>query len=393
MKKNQKDQNGTRSTDMRFSNKLLLLNLLRKQQVSRAELARQMGLTRAGVTMLVDELLQSGILQEVGTNRAEMGRRPMMLRVKADCFYAVGISLTRRDCNIGLLNLEGQLVKKQSLDLPKEGSASELIEIICNRVQDMVAESGIPENRILGVGMSTPGPLDVANGVILNSDRFQKWSNFPIVAEVEQRLPWPGFLENTSVARTILEKNYGAGAAYSNFIYIKVADVIGGGVVIGNTLHTGVGKFGNEIGHMSIDLNGETCACGNVGCLSLYATIPALLARYSAPGFENWKQVIDAAYLGDRDALHIVQVESHYLGVAITSLSNLLEPEAFILAGDIDYRPELLLSLIREKVNSSRMLREMHGLDILGAQITENAELLGAAAIIIEKFYQGEFEL
>lgn len=393
MKRSLKEQNGTNSTDMRFSNKLLILNILRKQSLSRSELARQMGLSRAGITILVEDLLQAEILQEVGISKAELGRRPMMLRIRADSFYAIGVSLTRRDCNIGILNIEGEFLTKQSVALPKEYKASELISMLCSEAREMVKNSNVDTDRILGVGISTPGPVDVENGRVLSSDRFNKWSNVAIVEEMDALLPWHCYLQNTSIARTMLEKNYGAGLPYKDFVYIKVADAIGGGVVIGDTLHTGLGQFGNEVGHMTIQFDGERCICGNVGCLALYAAIPALLKRFASAGFDSWKQVVDEAYQGNSSALKIVQAESNYLAAAVVSIANLLEPEAFILAGDIDYRNNLLLSLVREQVDTTRMMRGKHNIDIVGANITQDADLLAAATIIVEKFYQGEFPL
>jgi len=394
MKNITRGQDGTNSSDMRNSNMLLILNILRKKSVSRSELARKTGLSRAGVTLLVDELLQNGVLEEGEANRAQQGgRRPIMLRVRADRFYAVGISITRRGCRIGLLNINGELIVKELVELSRETPVAVLLDQIAKQVREMVEGSRVDTACILGVGVSTPGPVDVVNGCTLTLERLAEWSQVPILAELNARLPWHCYLQNSSIARTILEKNYGVGVLYKNFVYMKVADAVGGGVVINDSLYTGIGRYGNEFGHMSIRYDGERCDCGNTGCLTLFAGIPALLGRHHEEGFASWEEVVDAAYQGDRNALHIVQEESGYLAVAIVGLANLLEPEAFILSGDIDYRSDLLLSLIRERVNTTRMMRERHGLEIVGAHITQDTELRGAATIIVEKFYQGEFKL
>ena len=131
----------------------------------------------------------------------------------------------------------------------------------------------------------------------------------------------------------------------------------------------------------------------HLGCLTLYASIPALLKQFHHLGMHSWKEVMDAAYSGDVGALEAVRREAEYLSLSITSLCNLLEPQAVVLAGDVIYRPNLLVALIRENVNTRRILRSNHDVVILAAGEVEHINLKAAASIVLEAFCAGELEI
>ncbi|HEY5584564.1 MAG TPA: ROK family protein, partial [Ruminiclostridium sp.] len=177
-----------------------------------------------------------------------------------------------------------------------------------------------------------------------------------------------------------------------SFMLIVVDTGIGAGIIIDENIYRGVGGFGSEVGHTSIDINGKACSCGNRGCLESFASIPSVLKNIQRcdNNITTWKEIVDRALMGNEDCKKVIESEALYLSAGIVNAMNILELEAVILAGDIKYKPDMILNLIRMKVESSAITRDIHRLHIMNSTITENSEVKSAAAIVFEKFFKGE---
>jgi len=382
----------TNATSMKLSNRRLILNTVRKKPVSRAELARITGLTRASVTLIVDELTKDGILIEIGTEKADFGRKPVLLDLNAKCYYAVGVSITRDCCYIAIMDIKGVILQKGEVILNASSDAYENIKTIIKDIKKIVEDSLLPYERFLGVGISTPGPVDINAGTILNPPNFDLWHNVSIVHEFKREIQLNIYLENNSTALALAEKNYGRVSEFQSFMLIVVDTGIGAGIIIDENIYRGVGGFGSEVGHTSIDINGKACSCGNRGCLESFASIPSVLKniqRYDS-NITTWKEIVDRALMGNEDCKKAIESEALYLSAGIVNAMNILELEAVILAGDIKYKPDMILNLIRMKVESSTITRDIHRLHIMNSTITEDSEVKSAAAIVFEKFFKGE---
>lgn len=290
------------------------------------------------------------------------------------------------------MNISGEMIKVLQVDLPEELGVQERINFIAEAINNMVVTSGIRNERIMGVGISSPGPIDINKGVILTPREFEKWHNVDIVNRLNRLLTWECYIENESIALAIAEKNYGCGNLYNNFILLEVDTGIGSGIIINDSLYRGVMNFGGEVGHMSISMAGRKCSCGSRGCLTKYASIPAILSSDKTKEFDTWDKLVDKAYDGNKKALNIIKKEAKYLSVGIVNIINALELEAVILAGEVSYRPNLILNLIKENTSKSLLMRKMRDLEIRCTEILDNASIISACTIVIEKFFQGEIE-
>lgn len=382
---------GTNSSEMRNSNELLILNLLRRQSCSRAKIAKLTGLSRAGVTILVDDLIRRGFIQETGEDSKGIGRKAMGLSINAKAGFIIGIHLRSKDCHIGIFDFLGGLLHHKEVIYDSELVPIAQLISTAKTVLAMLQEHSVDSKKVLGVGICTSGPIDVGAGKVIRLS--SKWHEIEIVRVMESVLPWPCHLTNRSTARTMYEKFNGLCREYSDFVFLKVDEAVGGGVVSGGRLLNGYRQFGNEFGHMTIKFDGEQCECGNIGCVTLYASIPAILKQFEHLGMDSWKAVMDAAYGGDVGALQVVRKEAEYLSLSITSMCNLLEPQAVVLAGDIIYRPNLLVALIRENVSTRRILRSRHDVDILVSEEVEHINMKAAASIVLEALCEGELVL
>lgn len=382
------------SARMKSGNRRLLLNIIKNKPVSRAELARITGLTRAAVTLIVDELVTEGILREVGTIEANYGRKPTLLDLNPDKYYAMGLSITRIGCRVGLMNCKGILLSSSEIDISSCRDAEECLETIQMKIDGILAEKELNEEKLLGLGISMPGPVDIIRGRVLNPPNFELWHNFDITDRLEKHFHKPVFLENNSVSLALAEKNYGRGREFRNFMLLVVDSGIGAGIVINDGLYRGYGGFGSEVGHTSIDIHGIQCKCGNRGCLETYASIPAILASAGyACGQKTWQSVVDEALAGEDACRELVKKEALYLSTGIVNMINVLELDAVILTGDIHYKPQMLLVEIRKNVYGSMITRNMRQLPIMESLLGDGRDVVSAASILTEKYFNGEIEI
>lgn len=381
-------EKATNLLDMRASNVLLILNIIRKEPCSRAKIAKMTGLSRSAVSIIIDDLLQRGIVKETGNSKNGTGRKALDLIICADAAYVVGVHLRSQMYRIGLFDFDGKLLCSESKDYDVNfESAAQLIKV-GNDIVSLVEREGISGDKVLGVGICVSGPVDVEAGKVIRQSSV--WHEIEIVKILESILPWKCFMENRSNARAVYEKLYGKCKEFNSFIFFKVDESVGGAIVYKDEVLSGFGKFGNEFGHMSIKHDGERCECGNYGCLDLYASVPSILKQYPQLHMESWEEIVNAAYDGNAVAIQAVRQEAEYISTGIVNLCNIFEPEAIALAGDISYRPNLLLALIGENVSIRHILRNVFNSKIIVTEQIDSINLRSAAAIVVEEFYQGK---
>ena len=248
-------------------------------------------------------------------------------------------------------------------------------------IQELIQNVKIPLEKIVGVGVSAPGPLDGENGTILNPPRFDLWHNVSIGMLLQQRLSVPVYVENnaTSLARFHQGKPEVNGS--EDFLLLLVDSGVGSGVISGGKVLKGAGYFTGELGHICIDRSGKPCDCGNTGCLEVYAAIPNLL---QGSGFADWKGVIDS--LPDERANRLLQQEAEYLSIGIVSLTNLVCVDTVLLAGDILYGAEKLAPIVEEKVNHRSMRRGSIPIRVYPSYSGADVRVQAAADIAFGRF-------
>lgn len=371
-------------------NKLAILNNLRKRKLSRAELARVIHLSRAAVSLLTEEMIEEGQIHETGTVRSCAGRRPILLGLRPDYCYTAGVSIARDKTGIGLVDFQGNNLCYMEID--DTGNAYRILDNIAEGIALLVEQLKIPYGKLLGIGVISPGPVDTKDGRILKPANFTKWHDIDIIKEVQSRTHIRAFLENNANSIAIAEKSYGCGGQFESMIVMTVDTGIGMGVILNNQLFKGGNGFGNEIGHTCVDINGEVCDCGNRGCLELYASRSAVLksARNISPAVESWPAIVDRAIDGDKACMDIIHRQAEYLATAIVNCVNLIDVDAVIMTGDIVYKPDILLSLIRQRVNSQAIARNMRKIPIIISSLPEHSEILCAASVVLEKYFTGE---
>lgn len=393
----------------RISNQLMILKVLRHQPMSRADLARASGLTRAAITSLANQLLKRNLIRETKTNSARAGRKPTLLIINPQYAWIIALNLSRNGHHIGLADFSGQIII--SRDIP-DLKPDNLTTLIPQAIHELLEQSGDPARPVSGLGITAPGPLVRTQGKIIDPPDFTQWHLVPVVDLLRSCIREPIYLENNAAAAAMAEYFQGTAANYRHFLVLTVDSGIGGGLYLSGQPYQGAGGFGQEIGHMTIDWQGRHCACGHQGCLERYASVPAILAEgkrrwmlwqqncektssqmlkngiltnTSAP--ESWPDLMDRVMAGDPLAGRLLDLEAEYLAAGLINLRNFLEIDAVILSGELTYKPAALLECLRSRLSARAMTRNTQEMKIEASKLDQSAGLTAAAALVLQHQY------
>lgn len=309
----------TNSSGMRIRNEKAILSLINKEPVSRADIAKKTGLTKAAVTIITEELIRKGIVTEKKADEsAKIGRTPILLGLCGDSVYFIGVNIKRTGITVGMCDLCGRVVFEESAELSIPGKALKKIGEI---IKEKISSLGIPEEKIYKISVVTPGPVDTEKGIILNPPNFNSWHGVNI-KEGLKNLGFEVLLGNVSSASAAAEKYFGAAKSYESFMTLLVDEGIGSGIMTDGKLFGG----SCEIGHITVKYDGERCECGNAGCLEMYASIPNIL---KGTKYKSWSECTGAK---DREVMYR---EAEYLSSAIVTVNNIFNLSSAVLCGEI----------------------------------------------------------
>ena len=361
-------------------NRKMLLQLLRNSSLSRADLARELGLTRAATSLIAEDLLQEGLIEETTAKGTQVGRTPIPLKLRSDAGYAVGVYLNRDGCTAGITSMNGELLIKTKLHLNGSSRSKKLIPL-SEAIQAMIDKAQIPSKKIIGIGISAPGPLDAESGRILNPPRFDLWYNTDICSFLTTQLHIPVYLENnaTCLARYNLGKLESNGS--KDFLLLLVDSGIGSGIISNGDILKGSGYFTSELGHTSINYHGRLCECGNIGCLEAYAAIPNLL---SDSKYVSWVELID--HVNEDDARILLNKEADYLAAGIITAANMVNIDTVLLAGDLLYGIQSIAPLLEDRVNRRILRRDTLRIRVLPSCAGPDITVQSAANIAFGRY-------
>ena len=375
------------AAEMKSFNRRRILEHLRTQSTSRAELSRMTGLTRSAISLIVDGLLKDDILREGCEQGGRVGRKSVSLVINPLAFYSIGLAISRGQYAVGLVDFGGTIQKRISKPLDTNMTVPDTLELIAKEAEMLLRTHALP-GRLLGMGITAPGPLDVKRGMILHSPHFEKWSDVSIVDFFSNRIPGTILLENRANAMALAEKTYCMRGKYDSFLELVIDTGVGAGLIIEGDLYKGGTGFGNEFGHTSINMNGPRCDCGNFGCAQLYASIPNLLieACKRDPKLDSWEQIADLSLAGNAAACSALEMEAEYLASIIVNAVNILDIEAVVLTGDISYHPDELNDKISRKVNDRFIARGTRQIKILASRMAKYPDTLASANLVMEHY-------
>ena len=346
--------------------------------MSRAELAKLAGVTRATIGNIVQGLIDDRLLEE-GEPKTGLGRvgkpgTPVWFGPLAGLTAAIAIGPGRVEG--ALVNARGDLLGTASRVLPSKADGSGVAKVV-DRVLRAVLE---PKTTVLGVGIAVPGVVDTTRGSVIGSGQIPGLDGAAIVDSLARVWRFPVRIDNDSRAQALGEKWFGEGKGLDSFVSVQTGHGIGAGVVINGVLLRGRDGLGGEVGHTCVDPDGEPCRCGLRGCWETIATLRWLRAEARSRRIKGW-ETVDAAGLVDRGETQLLERYADNLAVGLANLVQVLNPEALILHGDAVGGGETFRSLVEDAVHA-RSLGYLRP-EIRLSTLDQRATLLGAAGLVL----------
>ena len=372
--------------ELKNGNRHQILDCLRYAPMSRAELSRRIGLAKSSVTTLTNEMIRQGLLEEAGlaekNNKA--GRTQILLNIHGSYAFAVGIHLHRKLVSVTAVNLMGKTLFEFSESTATFSDTEQVLSYIREHLLRGVEEAGLSLDRLVGIGVSSPGPLDHKNGVILEPPKFPFFRNYPIVKRLTEAYGCPVFLENNAVALALYEHYYVKAQAGCS-LFVTISEGVGSALLQNGEVYRGSHGIAAELGHISVNPEGEPCPCGNCGCLELYAPLSAMKRRF---GFASYPAVIDAAIRGEGEEQQILAFLVQKIGAALATAVNLFDLDRIILYGEYAYRAEHLVTMLDQYLVVHSAIYRAHPVSLVVSGQKESDASAAAAVSALNYFYK-----
>ncbi|MCY0934014.1 ROK family transcriptional regulator [Streptomyces sp. H34-S4] len=353
--------------------------------LTQAEIARTTGLSAATVSNIVRELKEAGTVEVKDTSAG--GRRARSVSLSGDAGIVIGVDFGHTHLRVAVGNLAHQVLAEESEPLDVDASWVDGFDRAESLVGRLVEGIGVSRDKVIGVGLGVPGPIDVESGTLGSTAILPGWAGINPRRELSQRLGVPVYVDNDANLGALGELVWGSGRGVKDLAYIKVASGVGAGLVINGEIYRGPGGTAGEIGHITLDESGPVCRCGNRGCLETFAA-----ARYVLPLLQSshgaeltMERVVELARDGDPGCRRVITDVGRHIGSGVASLCNLLNPSRVVLGGSLADAGELVLAPIRESVGRYAIPSAARQLSVLTGSLGGRAEVLGALALVLSE--------
>jgi predicted NBD/HSP70 family sugar kinase len=365
-----------------------------QRRISRAEIARQAGLSRSTVSEIVGELLPTGLVAEIGAGPSRGGRRPIVLEFQDDAYVVLGVEMGANHVCVALTDLRGRILNWVCRPHPVRDDprgARGVITELCVQSLDPAVAGGIP---LAGIGVAAPSPVHPTEPRQLDKVVLPEWGGELGLGTLAESLGAPLMVDNDANLGALAERWWGAGREVDDFFYIKLATGIGAGYVFDGQIYRGATGVAGEIGHVAIDPRGKTCVCGLRGCLATMVGAEALLQRtaelaadqpaHPSHGRFTMADLLQAAQAGDPLVLAVVREAAESLGIAVAGLLNVLNPSLVVIGGDLARLGPLLVDPLRAAVQQRTLISSMAAAEIRTSELGPQSVAVGAATMILE---------
>jgi predicted NBD/HSP70 family sugar kinase len=357
-------------------------------RISRPELVRRTGLSRATVSALITDLIYAGLAQEddgLGESEARRTGRPAQsLSLVPSAAYAVGTDIGHQHVRVVLCDLTGEPIWHRVVAKEVDRAPEETLDLTVRLIEQALREKGVPHDRVLGIGAGIAAPVDRA-GALGAESIMPGWVGVRPGAELERRTGLPTRLTNDANAGALAERLYGAARQADDMVYIRLSAGIGAGIVADGRLLLGAAGLAGEIGHLLSVRNGLICRCGNRGCLETVAS-PVAVARLLA---DSWGDVVTPADLprllaeGNRGARRAVEDAGEAVGRALAMLVTLFNPALVVVGGDLASAGPLIFESIRVAIRRYALPAVAEDVTVVPGQLGDRAEVRGAAGLVL----------
>jgi N-acetylglucosamine repressor len=360
--------------------------------LSKPQLAKQTGLTRAAVGVLVEELLNRDLVRKTGAGKSKGGRPPILLQPNYEAAFAIGCAMFDYNWSVVMTDLHGRVIDHIIVKIPGKSpeSAVRILGSAVNTIKSKHSEKTL--RPYIGVG--APGLVDTFGGYIISAIDLN-WRNVPFGEMIRKETGLTPSIVNRSKVSALTAYRLENERKQGNIISVVIGTGVAAGLIINHKLFMGSNFGSGELGHTSLIPNGPLCQCGNRGCLQSLISEQALLERgknlailhnHTEP--ENISEILKEASNPEK-FYHLVLLEAaEYLSISIGNLINLLNPDIIVLSGPVISKAPGFTELVRKKVKSRAMEHNLKKIRFIESSWGNETAAIGSALLILEKTEQ-----
>lgn len=374
-------------------NKAIIMDLIRTSEgISRKALADKTGLSATATGTIVSSLLDDEYIQEKGLGKSSGGRKPVILELKPRSYFAFGFDIDSHCLYTIVMDITGDVIYKRKRENQNDFTPQQAIKTITKEYTKAVTKLKLSEDKILGVGVSVPGILDIVSKKIILAPNLG-WSMVELLEPLKSALDIPVYLDNESMCSASCENWLGLCKDVEDFICINIESGIGSGLFLRGKAYRGISGSAGEVGHIPVNESGPVCKCGNVGCLETIASINGMVARANKSKKNNhdigktFNELLKNAREGDEECLRVLKEGAVSLGKAIAYLINTINPQKIVLGKRFPDYSELVIDVIRKTAKKYALTYPASQSVIIPSSFGEDSSALGAAIIPIRKLF------
>ncbi len=387
----------SQSYKKKITRQLYFSNLL-----SCAELSHKIDKSLSLTTRILNELIAEGIVVETGYAPSSGGRRPLMYSLKPDILYTVSVAMDQFFTRIAIMDMQNKHVRpveKFELRLADNPMA---LQVLTDKIEYVIEQSGVSRAKIAGIGIGMPGFVDPQQGLNYS---FLQTKGESITTYIAKRTKLTAYIENDSGIVGLAELKFGAARNRRNAMVINIGWGVGLGMILEGSLFRGDNGFAGEFSHIPLFNNGKLCSCGKSGCLetetSLFVIVEKakegiqagrvtvlknLLSGREEDLEKDAETIIFSAGKGDRFAIELLSEAGYNIGRGIAILIHLLNPGIVVLSGRGALAGKIWQAPIQQALNEHCIPRLAVNTEIAISTLGYEAELIGSAALVMEKF-------
>ncbi|WP_230673424.1 ROK family transcriptional regulator [Rathayibacter sp. Leaf248] len=383
-------------------NQALVLELIRRAPagISRIELAAQTGLSAQTLSNVARRLLQDGLVREAGKSGSGPGKPRTILQLEPDARFAIGLHIDPTVTTCVVLDLEGRTVAHARTRTPRGIRPEETIARLSASVAAIIETSGVDRERVLGVGIAFPGPLDAEQGRIFDPPLLEEWHDVPLGESLSASTGLPVHVEKDVTAAMVAETWISTHDVGANGLLFYYGTGVGAGLVVEGAVVRGASSNAGDIGHLIVDPDGPLCRCGRRGCLGDSIAPSALVAEAVERGIlpplrdgldpssvdAGFSRLLEQADAGDADAASIVGVAAQRIARGVLGITGLLDLDHVIFGGPFWERAAgAILPVVATALAEDPASMLTHRVQLRSSRLGEDIAAIGAACVVLDR--------
>lgn len=380
-----------------------IFNLIQKNgYMSKRKISKETNLKITTLNYIMEPMEQNSIIIERCVGESTGGRKPILYDINLCQFYIIGVDISPTYTQVVFTNLKMEILHSEIFPMDSSYIPSETVRKIIEIINKVKNDLSLHYIKLFGIGLAITGNLDRETGVISNASKIYTpdWNNVPIKTILEDKLNCQVFLENGSNCGVIAEYYYGVGKDFNNLVYFNCDHEIRTGTIFSGKLLRTINDVEDAFSHITVNINGKRCTCGNYGCLHSYTSISSIMENFftliesgrttiidKAINDIEFKDICLAAERNDALSKEVIREAAIIFGTALSNYISIVNPDSVILNGTTIMNSKLFYE---ESINTAlKKLQSERFKNILfsrGGYFKENTIAIGAAALVVEKY-------